>query len=163
MTTLLIVTSLAISTFALILISLILGKLKQPVGESLDQALREELRQSREEASNQARELREEVAAGQANVNSALVQTVNLLGNNQKTLLEDLTRSSKDGAGLARVEIEKLVQRTDGGLKEIQKSSEDRSEQLRRILDEKLRQMMDDQKDQLAAVVVALQGLEKSH
>ena len=163
MLTLLVVVTLVIGLVGLFLIILIWQKLKQPVGESLDQALREELRQSREESSNQARELRHEIAEGQINANNVLIQTVNLLGENQKSLLAELTTATKEGAATTRGEIEKLVQRTDEGLKQIQKNNDDRVDQIRRTLDEKLRQMMDDQKKQLAEVVTALKGLEKTH
>jgi DNA recombination protein RmuC len=163
MITLLLTTTLVIALSGLILIVLVWQKLKQPVGESLDQALREELRQSREEASNQARELRQEVADGQANANAVLVQTVNTLGENQQSLLEHLTKATNEGAAATRAEIEKLVQRTDEGLKQIQKNNDDRMDQVRRTLDEKLRQMMDGQKNQLTEVVTALKGLEKTH
>lgn len=163
MFTFLIAAILVISLSELILIFLVWQKVKRPVGESLDEALREELRLSREEASKQARELREEVATGQANANNLLVQTVNLLGENQKALLERLTTATNDGAIATRGVIEKLVQRTDEGLKQIQKSNDERLDEVRRALDEKLRQMMEDQKKQLAEVVAALRGLEKTH
>jgi len=163
MSTILIAVTLVIALIGLILIFSVWQKLKQPVGESLNQALREELRQSREEASSQARELRQEIAEGQANANNLLIQTVNLLGENQKSLLAELTAATKEGAVATRGEIEKLVQRPDERLKQIQKNNDDRMDQVRRTLDEKLRQMMDDQKKQLAEVVTALKGLEKTH
>jgi len=163
MFTLLIATTLVVALSGLILTVLVWQKIKQPAGESLDQALREELRQSREEASKQARDLRQEVATMQDNANKALVQTINLLGENQKSLLDRLTTATKEGATATHEEIEKLVQRTDDGLKQIQKSIDDRVDQMQRKLDEKLRQMMDEQKTQLTDVVTALKGFEKTN
>ena len=47
--------TLLVALGGLALLFLIWQKLKQPVGQGLDQALRDELRQSRTEASDQAR------------------------------------------------------------------------------------------------------------
>ena len=163
MMTILATATLIIALIGLIMVVLVWQKLKQPSGDLLDQTLREELRQSREEASSQARELRQEVTTGQTNANNVLVQTVNLLGENQKTLLEQLTKATNEGANSTRSEIEKLVQRTDDGLKQIQKSNDERLDQVRRTLDEKLRQMMEDQQKQLTEIVTALKKLEKTH
>jgi len=120
------------SIITLLLAVLIRIKIRQSIGQDLDRSLREELRQSRDEAGRQARELREEVANAQDKANQALIRIVNTLGEDQKNLLGKLTQAN-----------------------------EERLEQVRSILDEKLRQVMEDQRKHLADVIAALKGLEK--
>jgi DNA recombination protein RmuC len=159
----LIIANLAAALLGLLLVILVWNKVRQPPGEWLDRTLREELRQSREETSRQARELREEVSSTHKNANDTLVRTLNLLGDDQKALLSQLTKATQEAGVVARDEIQKLVQQTNEGLRGIEKANEDRFDQVRRTLDEKLRQMMDEQKRQLAEVVAALKGLEQAH
>jgi signal transduction histidine kinase len=71
----------------------------------LDATLREELRLAREEAANQARHLREEVAQAQRSSNETLVSTVNSLGSNQKTLLDGLTEATRLAGETQRAEL----------------------------------------------------------
>jgi len=121
-----------VAVVALLVAILIWIKVRQPVGQNLDKALRDELRESRDETGKQARELREEIATIQAKTNEVLVMTVNTLGNDQKNLLGNLT-----------------------------KSNEDRFDKVREAVDEKLRQVIEDQRKHLADVAAALKGLEK--
>lgn len=100
---------LAIGLAGLIVGILVLLRLGKPAGTGLDRALRDELRESREEASNQARNLREEVVAAQSKANELLVKTVSTFGNDQKDLLSGLTKATRESAESTRVEIEKLL------------------------------------------------------
>ncbi|MBN1626315.1 MAG: DNA recombination protein RmuC [Deltaproteobacteria bacterium] len=101
--------------------------------QDLERTLRNELRVSRDESGRQSRELREELATLQDKSNESLVRTVNILGENQKNLLEKLTQTN-----------------------------EERLDRVRIVLDEKLRQVIDDQRKHLADVVAAIKGLEKT-
>jgi len=123
----------AIANMALIFIILIWIKIRKPLTQDLERTLRDELRESRDESGRQSRELREEMATLQDKSNEALIRTVNILGENQKSLFE------------------KLIQ-----------TNEERLDRVRIILDEKLRQVIDDQRKHLADVVAALKGLEKT-
>lgn len=152
-----------VALVTVVLLVLVWRKLKEPAGQNLDQALREELRLSRDEASKQARDLREEVSTMQTNANDVLVRAVNALGENQKHLFGEFMQTSQGASLAARSEIEKLLQQTNDALKEIQRTTDDRFGQVRQTLDDKLRQMMEDQKKQLADIVTALKGLEKAH
>lgn len=123
---------LAIAVIVMLFAILIWIKIRQPLAQDLDKALRDELRQSRDESGRQARELREEVATNQAKANEVLVRMVNILGDDQKNLLGKLTQAN-----------------------------EERLDQIRALLDEKLRQVMEDQRKHLSDVISALKSLEK--
>jgi DNA recombination protein RmuC len=116
----------------LIVTILIWIKIRQPLGQYLDKTIRDELRESRDETARQARDLREEVANIQTKANEILVRTVNTLGEDQRGLLEKLTQTNEERLG-----------------------------QVRAILDEKLRQVLEDQRKHLADVIAALKGLEQ--
>lgn len=107
-------------------------RIRQPYGKDLDKALRDEMRQSRDESGRHARELREEVATNQAKANEVLIRMVTTLGDDQKNLLGKLTQAN-----------------------------EERLDQVRAVLDVKLRQVMEDQRRHLADVITALKSLEK--
>jgi len=150
------------------LLNLVLGCLlwaraRRPLAESLEQALRAELRQAREETGRQARELREEVAGAQKSANETLVNTITLLGKEQKTAMGELTQTTRQADQETREEVQRLVQQTNQGLKDIQKAGEERFDLVRRTLDGKLREIMEDQRRQLAEVVAALKQLERAH
>ena len=163
MPTILLVLTFIVALTAVVLGFLIWRKVSQPVGQNLDQALRDELRQSRAEASTQARDLREEVTSLQSKANSVLVQTVNALGDNQRELLGQLTRATQDGATATRSEIEKLVQRIDAGLKEIQASTDSRLEAVRQTTEQKLQATLEAQDRRGAEVTKAVQALTESN
>jgi hypothetical protein len=95
MDVILIGTAFIVATAGIILIFRIWQRVKQPAGQNLDQALRDELRQSRGEASKQARDLREEVTSAQSKANEVLVQNVQALGSNQRDLLGQLTKATQ--------------------------------------------------------------------
>ena len=163
MVTTLIGVTLSVATIGLILIFLIWQKSKQPLGQNLDQALREELRIARDESSRQARELREEVAAAQVQATAVLVQTVNTLGESQKALLGQLAKEVQASAESSRTALEAQRDKIQLQLQGIQKANADSFNEVRVTLDGKLRQMMAEQKSQLAEVVTALKDLGKAH
>jgi DNA recombination protein RmuC len=185
---------LLLSALVLLIVILIWLKMRQPVGQNLDKTLRDEFRESRDETTRQARDLREEVAGIQAKANEVLVRTVNTLGDDQKNIIERLTRTIDERLEKVRVMLdEKLGQAADSQrkgledfgrivtgltdvtktelltqreriqtqLQEIQKSNEERFDKVREAVDEKLRQVLEDQRKHLADVVTALKGLEK--
>jgi DNA recombination protein RmuC len=123
----------SISVIVLIFTILIWIRIKQPFGQDMQKALRDELRESRDETSKHARELREEISNTQAKANEVLIRMVNILGDDQKNLLGKLTQTN-----------------------------EERLDQVRSVLDEKLRQVIEDQRRHLADVIAALKNLEGS-
>jgi DNA recombination protein RmuC len=183
------------TVLTLLVAILIWIKIRQPIGQNLDKTLRDELRESRDETTRQARDLREEVSNTQAKANEVLVRTVNTLGDDQKNIIERLTRTIDERLEQVRVMLdEKLGQSADSQrkglenfgrtvtgltdmtktelltqreriqtqLQEIQKSNEERFDKVREAVDEKLRQVLEDQRKHLADVITALKGLEKA-
>ena len=151
---------------------LILLRLGKAAESGLDQTLRAELRVSREEASSQARNLREEVATAQGKANEMLVKMVGTLGSEQKELLAGLNKATREASEATRRDIETMLleQRRQmgevvaalGGLRDsnrqdqekareileqkfrhIQESNEKKLDEMRRTVDEKLQSTLE--------------------
>ena len=126
----------ALAAATLVVALLCLLRLRGQGHGEADQVLREELRLAREEASRQARALREEVAGGQVKANELLVKTLNTLGDDQKQLLQNLTRTSREDQEKARVTLEEKFRL-------IQESNEKKLEEMRKTVDEKLQSTLE--------------------
>ena len=127
-----------------IVVLIILTIIRRPVSSEgkLEQALREEMRQSREEASKNARDLRDEVSRSQTSANESVIKLLNQLGNNQTTKLLEIQKSTEEklenvGKTLDG-KIGEMRNTVDTRIREIQKSNEDKLEQMRQTVDEKL-------------------------
>ncbi len=131
-------------------------------GGALEKNMREELRQAREEGARQARDLREEVSRTQIQANEVLVRTVTTLGDNQKELLEGLSRASRQSTEEMRKEFETHAQRVAGSLREIQDTMEKKLDAVRNTVSEQLRVMFDDQRRQMNEVVTALNAMREA-
>ncbi len=116
---------------ALLLGVLILRRLNRAADAGLDQVLRAELRGARDETAQQARNLREEVAAAQTQANALLVKTVSTLGADQKDLLGGLTTS-------IRLEQAKERDMLEQKFRQIQEGNEKKLDEMRQTVDEKL-------------------------
>ena len=123
---------------AVVLLVLVWRRLETPIGGDVATTIRAEHRAAREEASRQARDLREEVARIQAAANETLVKTVNTLGEGQRSLLDNLTRANNEASAAVRSDIGKLIERTAEGLKQIETGNEKKLDEMRRTVDEKL-------------------------
>ena len=121
--------SLALAT--LLVAVTILRRLSRTLDAGLDQVLRAELRGAREETAQQARNLREEVAAAQTQANALLVTTVSTLGADQKELLGGLTAS-------IRLEQAKERDMLEQKFRQIQEGNEKKLDEMRQTVDEKL-------------------------
>ena len=103
-----------------------------------EQAVREELRDGREEAAKRSHELREEVSGSPSKTAQTLSSTVGQLGNVQKQQLEAVTTQ-------VQALVETNQQRLDGlratiseQLNEMREANEKKLEEMRRTVDEKL-------------------------
>ncbi len=94
-----------------------------PPGPALDDLLRAELRQGREEAARQARELREEVAASQVRAQETLGRALDALQGFERA---------------QRQEQEKVRELLHLQFRQIQESNERKLDEMRRTVDEKL-------------------------
>ncbi|HSV31816.1 MAG TPA: DNA recombination protein RmuC [Atribacteraceae bacterium] len=131
-------------------------------GSTLVRGLREELRLVREESAQHSRGLREEVSRSQTLANEVLVRMVNTLGDNQKGLLEGLTRATRESAEGTRREIEALSQRVVETLREIQAANETKLEAVRNTVTGQLRLLLEDQRRQEGEVVSTLNALREA-
>lgn len=134
-----------------------------PGGPGLDPILREEFRQARAEAAEQARQLRSEIAESQSKANESLIRTLGLLGENQKALLEQLTQSTRSAAADTRGEVEKLVGRTNAALEEIRTGTESRLDALRQALRQEAQNSQEIQDRRAAETLKAVQDLTASN
>jgi len=113
-----------------------LGDLSSLAG--LEGIVRDEFRIGREESSGQARSLREEVTRTQTNANDLLVNTISRMGHDQKDLLSEVTKATRDSSEATRCDIDKLVQRVNETLGSIQSSTENKLEAVRRTTEDSL-------------------------
>lgn len=132
-------------------------------GPDLDPFLREEFRQARAEAAEQARQLRSEIADSQSKANEALVRTLGTLGEQQKALLEQLSQTHRAAAADTRAEVEKLVQRTNAALEEIRTGTESRLDALRQSLRHEAQNSQEIQDRRAAETLRAVQELTDSN
>lgn len=127
---------LAGATLVLALVLLVRGRPTAQV--NLERVVREELRIAREESSNHARALREEVSSSQTKANELVVKTVNNLGQSQTELLDKVAGATRESAESTRGEIDKLTQRVVASLRDIQTLTEAKLEGVRKTTDERL-------------------------
>jgi len=139
----LLIAAVVLNLAALGLLFLVWRRLSSVEPDRLERVAREEIRLSREEATRQARELREEVARAQTQSAQTVVTAVGALGEAQAAklasvidALKDLEQSHQDGQRKARAEI-------DSRLQTIQEGSEKKLEEMRRTVDEKLHETLE--------------------
>jgi len=133
------------------------------VRQNIEKVLRDELREARDDAARYSRELREEVSASQSMANELLVKTVNTLGDDQKELLGNLTHTTNESAIRLQDQIEKLVQKTSEGLKEIQITTDNKLETVRKTMEIKLQAGDEAQQRRFNEVIQVIQKLAESN
>jgi DNA recombination protein RmuC len=130
-----IILSIAAVTAILVVVLLIrAAKASQGVGREV----REELRNSREEARSAARELREEVAGGLKSTNEVLAKTMEGLGKLQQTQLEGMTKQLTELINSNQAALDRVRLTFDSRVKELQEGNEKKLEEMRKTVDEKL-------------------------
>jgi len=103
-----------------------------------EQAVREELRDGREEAAKRSRELREEVSGSLSKTAQTLSSTVGQLGNVQKQQLEGVTTQVQALVETNQQRLEGLRATISEQLNEMREANEKKLEEMRRTVDEKL-------------------------
>lgn len=101
-------------------------------------ALREEFRADRQEAAQEGARLREEIARQQTDARNALVDGLTKLGASQQERLTSVTAALDRLAQTQREEAERLRERVENRLREIQTVNERKLEEMRHTVDEKL-------------------------
>lgn len=143
MTDLLILFRFILLAVSALLLIFVLIKLKANKSTGVDQTVREELRFGREESAKTARDLREEVSAGQKLSMDMMVRTIGEMGKSQNDQLESIVRLIKEMIESNRVGIEKLRNSIDTQLKYLQESNEKKLDQMRETVDEKLQSTLE--------------------
>ena len=124
----------------------------KPDSDKAQKALREEFRVSREESSNQSRELRTEVLNMQTQLGSA-----------QEKRLDKLTDVIDKSGETIREKIEKFIEQAEVSLKEIRASNEERFEKIRASVNGQIQEMMAKEEKKLGEVVQSLGELSQSN
>jgi len=120
----------------------------------LDRPLRDEFRQGREEAGEQARTLRQEIARQQNEANALLAGLLQRLGADQGERLDRMVRGSREQGDRLVEAVTRLVAQTEAGLQalqasnekklgEMQTANERRLEAMRQLVDEKLQSTLE--------------------
>ncbi len=111
---------------------------KESAGRQIDHLLSEEMRLGREEAAKNARDLREEVSAGQKTSSEITIKTMEAMAAAQKESLSgaavqimELTKSNES-------KLEALRSTIDNQLRQLHENNEKKLEQMRATVDEKL-------------------------
>ncbi len=104
----------------------------------VEAAVRAEMRTGREEAAVSAKALREEVGQVQKQANEMLVNTLNALSQVQKDRLAEVAKAINDLIATSRQENVVLREKLEVQFKDIQKSNEQKLEEMRKTVDEKL-------------------------
>jgi DNA recombination protein RmuC len=110
---------------------------------AIDQAVREELRFSREESAKSAKDLRQEVLASQKDSLDTMVKTIGEMGKSQSDQLESIAKRIQELTESNKAGIEKLRDTIDAQLKYLQESNEKKLDQMRQTVDEKLQSTLE--------------------
>ncbi|MHB8792117.1 MAG: DNA recombination protein RmuC [Thermoleophilia bacterium] len=133
-----VILSLLLSLASLILLVVVLWKLSAAGSVDTSAAIRQELRLGREDASNAARELREEVARTQKASTETIVRTMGAMGTTQQEQLQGVATRISQLTDSNAEQVSRLRQTVDGQLKVLQESNEKKLDQMRVTVDEKL-------------------------
>ncbi|MBM3308419.1 MAG: DNA recombination protein RmuC [Candidatus Eisenbacteria bacterium] len=106
--------------------------------DALVAALQEELRQARREASDAARDLREELARSQKGGAELVVTTMREMGSAQREALTAVTGEIQTLARANETRLEGLRGTVDAKLEQLREGNEAKLEEMRRTVDEKL-------------------------
>jgi DNA recombination protein RmuC len=127
---------------ALLLIFALIRLRSNGAGE-IEQAVREELRFSREESAKTAKDLREEVSASQKYFMDTMVKTMGEMGKFQGDQLESIAKRIQELTASNTAGIEKIRGTIDAQLKYLQENNEKKLDQMRQTVDEKLQSTLE--------------------
>ena len=139
----LVVLCLAVSLAAVVMLAVLLRRSGGESGGGVEQAVRAELRQAREESGAEARSLREELSNSQKLGTDSVVNTVNQMGQSQGESLAAVTREIKELAAANETRLDNLRVTVDEKLKELRDSNEAKLDEMRATVDEKLQKTLE--------------------
>lgn len=128
---------------SVILLLIVLIKLSARGGGQLDKAIRDEFRSAREESAKEARNLREEVAAGQKSSTETITGTMGEMGRLQTEYLESVAKRIRELTDSNEIRIEKFRSTIDMQLRHLQQGNEKKLDQMRQTVDDKLQSTLE--------------------
>lgn len=134
---------LVVVLLALALLLFIAVKLKQVPKTNVFAVLPEEFRISRQEAADESRRLREEIAKAQQQGNIALINAMAELGKSQQQALNGVEARVKGLVDSNETRLDKLRHTVDSQLKSMQEGNEKKLEKMRETVDEKLQSTLE--------------------
>lgn len=108
------------------------------MGVDVERAVRDELRQTRQESTEAGRKLREELSRAQKSGTELVVTTIGEMGKTQKEALDSTASEIKQLTASNETRLDKLRETVDDKLKQMQTSNEAKLEEMRKTVDEKL-------------------------
>ncbi len=118
----------------------------KPSGNKVDEIeklIRSEFRESRDDSTKTARELREEVSAAQKASSDSLVKTITAMGTAQQENFGSVERRIKELTDSNENRIEKLRHTFETQMNLMQQSNEKKLDQMRQTVDEKLQSTLE--------------------
>ncbi|MEA1921178.1 MAG: DNA recombination protein RmuC [Pseudomonadota bacterium] len=131
------------SGISVILLLVILWKMAVDRRIDIGKVVREEIRYSRSESEQAARQLREEVSGAQKTANETVVKTINEIGKSQLESFGAVEKRVKLMADASEIRFDKLRETVDRQLRSLQENNEKKLEQMRQTVDEKLQSTLE--------------------
>jgi DNA recombination protein RmuC len=136
MTTALLVALVVLGVANVALIAVLFARISASRGVELN--LRDELRESREEAARAARESRDELTSRLDGANAMLAENLRVQSELQRTQLDGVTAQLKALGDSNTQSLESIRTTFDGRVKALQESNEKKLDEMRKTVDEKL-------------------------
>jgi DNA anti-recombination protein RmuC len=143
METVILVAVLVTSLLSIVFLVALLTRKPANEGRQLETVVREDLRNGREEAARAARDLREEISAGQKTSVESLVKTIGEMGTAQAAQLDQFAKQLKGLTDSNETRLEKVRSTFENQMRQLQESNEKRLDQMRQTVDEKLQNTLE--------------------
>jgi DNA recombination protein RmuC len=139
-----VITILTIATIVNSILLIVLAvKAFRVQSDDRERIVRDEFRQSREEAQKSARDLREELGKATAEASRSLISAVADIGKVQQERLQGVTTQLQTLSDSNQQRIDALRTTVDGKLTELQQGNEKKLEEMRKTVDERLHESLD--------------------
>ncbi|MDM8000264.1 MAG: DNA recombination protein RmuC [Dehalococcoidia bacterium] len=138
METVILVVVLVASIIAVVLLIALLMRKPGDQSRQLEATVRDDLRNAREESARAARDLREEVSAGQKASIEALVKTIGEMGSAQTAQLDQFARQLKALTDSNEARLDHVRATVDTQIRQFQDGNEKKLEEMRQTVEAKL-------------------------
>ncbi len=131
------------SACGVVMLIFVLIRLSPKTREKLEHAIREEFRLIRDESTKAARDLREEVTAGQKAAIETIVKTIDVMGKSQKDQLASMINQINELTNSNETRIERIRSTIEIQLKNLRETNEKKLDQMRETVDERLQSTLE--------------------